>query len=145
MNLKNNMSKYTSKTVTIEKPINEVFSAISDLSSYQARLDSLPAEAREKIGTVKFEEDTIKIEAAPVGEICFKVVERVAPNRVVLESAQSPVPLQLSVDLAEASASSTDVKAEIDVDIPIFLRPIVGGKLQEAADQFGNLIKSFFA
>ena len=139
------MAKYTSKSVTVAKPIDEVFAAINDINSYQSKLDTLPKEAREKLGTVRFEDDMIIITAPPVGEICFKVVERIAPTKVVLESAQSPVPLQLAVNLAENAPASTEIKTVIEVDIPPMLKPFVGGKLQEAADQFGNLIGTFFA
>lgn len=139
------MAKYTSKPVTVNRPINEVYSGISNIKGYQEKLDALPDEARAKIGDVKFSEDSITINAVPVGEITFTVVERKEPNKIVLQSAQSPVPLKLSVDLTDRTADTTDIVSEIDVDIPAFLRPMVGGKLQEAADQFGNLIKTFFA
>lgn len=137
------MSKYTSKAVTVNRPIDEVFSMVSDIKGFQEKLDSLPEEARAKMGDVVFTDDTITIQAQPVGEITFKVVEKKAPDLLVLESAQSPVPLQLSLHLSPESPTSTEVKSEIDVEIPAFLRPLVGGKLQQAADQFGNLIKAF--
>ncbi|MCH5319959.1 MAG: hypothetical protein J1E38_09685 [Paramuribaculum sp.] len=139
------MAKYTSKPVTVSRPISEVYSGISNIGAYQEKLDSLPAEARAKLGDVKFTDDSIVITAPPVGEICFTVIERIEPSRVVLESAQSPVPLTLSVNLSEKDPSTTEIISEIDVEIPMFLKPMVGGKLQEAADQFGNMIKNFFA
>ena len=139
------MSKYTSKPVVIDRPVESVYSSISDIQGYQEKLDSLPEEAKAKIGDVKFTEDTITISTQPVGEICFRVVEKKEPSRIVLESEQSPVPLKLSVDMKGLSEGQTEIKSEIDVDIPLFLRPMVGGKLQEAADQFSNLIKTFFA
>lgn len=139
------MAKYISKPVSIHRPIETVYSGISNIKAYQEKLDSLPAEARAKIGDVRFTDDSIVINAVPVGEMRFTVIERKEPTRIVLQAEQSPVPLMLSVDLREISQDETEVKSEIDVEIPAILKPMVGGKLQEAADQFGNLIRTFFA
>lgn len=76
-----------------------------------------------------------------VGEIRFDVVERQEPSRVVFAAANQPVPLKLALDLAEETPESTRVVSTIDVEIPAMLRPLVGGKMQEAADRFTDLIK----
>ena len=35
--------------------------------------------------------------------------------------------------------------ATIDVDIPVMLKPLVGGKMQEAADKFSEMLSTLFA
>ncbi len=139
------MARYNSKPVVVAKPAETLFDHISDIGSYQQRLDELPEEERKKLGDVKFTDDSIIITAAPVGEMRFDVVERTRPNRVVLSAAQSPVPLTMAVELSPVDAESTSVSSVIDVEIPAMLKPLVGGKMQEAADKFGELITTFFA
>ena len=139
------MATYKSKQVTISHPIEEVYERISNIGAYQQKLDSLPAEVKDKLGDVRFEPDAIVITAAPVGEIRFAVKERIKPSSVKLSAEQSPVPLTLSVNLTPDSASSTNAVSQIDVEIPAMLKPMVGGKMQEAADKFGELITTFFA
>ncbi|MBD5241591.1 MAG: hypothetical protein K2H50_05370 [Paramuribaculum sp.] len=139
------MASYSSKPAVINKPVDEVYERISNIGAYQQKLDSLPAEVREKIGDVRFEDDAIVITAAPVGEIRFAVKERVSPSRVTLAAEQSPVPLNLTVNLEPESESSTKATSVIDVEIPAMLKPMIGGKMQEAADKFGELITTFFA
>lgn len=139
------MASYSSKAAVINKPVDEVYERISNIGAYQQKLDSLPAEVREKIGDVRFEDDAIVITAAPVGEIRFAVKERVSPSRVTLAAEQSPVPLNLTVNLEPESESSTKATSVIDVEIPAMLKPMIGGKMQEAADKFGELITTFFA
>ncbi len=133
------MATYKSKQVTISHPIEEVYERISNIGAYQQKLDSLPAEVKDKLGDVRFEPDAIVITAAPVGEIRFAVKERIKPSSVKLSAEQSPVPLTLSVNL------TPDSDSQIDVEIPAMLKPMVGGKMQEAADKFGELITTFFA
>ncbi|MDE5744958.1 MAG: hypothetical protein K2H84_04770 [Paramuribaculum sp.] len=139
------MATYSSKPATIGKPIEEVYERISNIGAYQQKLDSLPSEVKEKIGDVRFEDDAIVITAAPVGEIRFAVKERVSPSKVTLAAEQSPVPLKLSVKLEPEGDSSTKATSVIDVEIPAMLKPMIGGKMQEAADKFGELITTFFA
>lgn len=139
------MATYKSKQVTISHPIEEVYERISNIGAYQQKLDSLPAEVKDKLGDVRFEPAAIVITAAPVGEIRFAVKERIKPSSVKLSAEQSPVPLTLSVNLTPDSDSSTNAVSQIDVEIPAMLKPMVGGKMQEAADKFGELITTFFA
>lgn len=139
------MATYKSKPVVIAHPVNEVYDKISNIGAYQEKLDALPPQAREKLGDVRFEQDSIVITAAPVGEIRFTVEERTAPSRVRLKAEQSPVPLTLAVDLEPDSETSTKAVSTIEVEIPAMLKPLIGGKMQEAADKFGELLTTFFA
>lgn len=139
------MSKYKGKPVTVNQPVADVFSKISNIGAYQQRLDSLPEEARAKLGDVRFTDDAIVITAAPVGEITFKVTERVEPEVVRLAAEQSPVPFGIAIHTRAAGDTATEIATELDVDIPAMLRPMVGGKLQEAADKFSELMTVFFA
>ncbi|MDE6652591.1 MAG: hypothetical protein K2K08_09370 [Paramuribaculum sp.] len=139
------MASYSSKPASINKPVEEVYDRISKIGAYQQKLDSLPGEVREKIGDVRFENDAIVITAAPVGEIRFAVKERISPSKVTLAAEQSPVPLNLTVNLEPDGENSTKATSVIDVEIPAMLKPMIGGKMQEAADKFGELITTFFA
>ncbi len=49
------MATYKSKQVTISHPIEEVYERISNIGAYQQKLDSLPAEVKDKLGDVRFE------------------------------------------------------------------------------------------
>lgn len=139
------MATYKSKPVVIAHPVSEVYDKISNIEAYQQKLDALPEQAREKLGDVRFEHDSIVITAAPVGEIRFTVEERTAPSRVRLKAEQSPVPLTLAVELEPESETSTKAVSKIEVEIPAMLKPLIGGKMQEAADKFGELLTTFFA
>ncbi|MCM1484500.1 MAG: hypothetical protein NC043_09200 [Muribaculaceae bacterium] len=139
------MSIYKGKPAEVFQPIEQVYRKISDIGSYQSKLEALPAEAREKLGDVRFTDDAIIINTAPVGEIRFEVTHRHEPDLVKLAAAQSPVPFGIAIHLESTSPEATKISSEIDVDIPMMLRPMVGGKLQEAADKFSELITVFFA
>lgn len=138
------MSKYTGKSVTIPRPIGEIYAKVSDLSQYRELVEQVPAEQRSKLQGIEFGPDSVEMDAPSIGRMKFMISERVAPNRVVFSAQGAPVPLKISVDLKEEGSDKTAITPAIDIEIPAMLRPFIGGKLQEAADQFGSLFTTIF-
>lgn len=134
------MSKYSSKPAVVNRPIGELYARFNDLSFFGEKINELPAEQVEKIGDVSFTADSISINTPQIGTLTFSIVERVEPTKVVFGSPGSPVPLTMSVDFKAIDETSTEVSTVIDVEIPMMLRPLVGPKLQEAADKFGEMM-----
>ncbi len=134
------MAKYSGKPATIALPVQQVYERYSNLSGFEEKFNSLPEDQRSKIGEIAFEPDAITIKTPQVGEIKFQVVERIAPNKIVFGSPSSPVPMSLVLDLKEIDANTTEALTTIDVEIPAMLRPLIGGKLQEAADKFSEMM-----
>lgn len=134
------MATYSSKPVTVNRPAGEIYERFSDLSNMEAQLKNLPEDQRAKIGDVRFEADSIAINTPQVGEIKFQVIERVPQSRIVFGSPSSPVPLTMTLKMNSLSDTSTEVVTSIDVEIPAMLRPLIGGKLREAAEQFSKLM-----
>ncbi len=134
------MAIYTGQTATVNAPVEKVYERMADFSSYEEQLNSLPADIRAKIGDVSFSADAITIQAQPVGEIKLQVVERVAPERVVMSAENSPVPMHLTVSLAPTAEGKTSLTPSIDVEVPAMLKPFVAPKMQQAADQFGTML-----
>ena len=138
------MAKYSGKAVTVNRPAADLYQRISDLSSFQERLNELPEEARQKLGEVKFTSDRMIINAPAVGEIAFVIAERVPNTLLRLAAENSPLPFNIVMNFIEKSPDTTEVQTNLDVDIPPMLRPMVGGKLQQAADKFGEMFSNFF-
>lgn len=134
------MATYSSKTVTIPLAAEAIAKKFSDFTNLQDYLDKLPDDQRQKVGDISFTPDSIVMNTPQVGKVTLKAIER-TPHRVALTAVGSPVPMTLSVDLNPVSDSSTDLTAKMDVDIPMMLRPMIGGTMQKAVDQFGELMK----
>lgn len=133
------MAIFKGKSVTINKSAEALAEKFSDLSGLQDVMERLPEDQRAKIGDVKLTKDSIRIQTAQVGEINFTVTERSA-DRVVFTAAGAPVPLKLVLDFKPLTTAQTELTTSMDVDIPVFLKPMVGGAMQKAVDQFGELM-----
>ncbi len=134
------MAKYESKPVAVNQPVETLFDRFSDISLFQQRINEIPQEERAKLGDVTFEPDAICLNTPQVGQLKFKVTERIAPGHVVFSAVGSPIPLSMAIDITATSDTSSTVVTAIEVDIPAMLRPLIGGKMQEAADKFGEMI-----
>lgn len=133
------MAKYSAKPVTVGMPASTISSKFEDLTTLQGALDKMPPEVAAKVGDVRFEKDALVINTPQLGAITLKVVKR-TPERVALSAVGSPVPLTMGVDLKSLSADSTELNTSIEVEIPAMLRPLIGSKMQEAANKFGDLM-----
>lgn len=139
------MAEFKGKAVELPAAPSTVYARLSDFSNLGARLDEIPAGYRKQIGDVRFTADSIIINAAPAGEMTLTISERVEPSRIVMSAANSPVPLALSINIAEGSDADKSVVTPIaEVDIPPMLKPFVGPKMQEAADKFGEMLRNLF-
>lgn len=134
------MATFTSKPTIVDSPAEAVAEKFADLSRLQQIIDSVPAEERAKIGDIALTSDSIIMKTPQVGEITLKITER-SPERVRLTAVGSPVPMNLAVHIRPEGTDRCELSTSMDVEIPAFLKPMVGGTLQKAVDQFGELMK----
>lgn len=138
------MTKYSGKPAIVAQPQQQIFDKVSNLSSFQERLDSMPQEVKDRLGDVKFTDDKIIINAPAVGQLVFAVTEKVAPEMLKLSADNSPVPFFITLHFEPETEATTKVNSDLEVEIPMMLRPMVGGKLQEAADKFSEMFTTLF-
>jgi hypothetical protein len=136
------MAQYKSKPTVINRSAESIVEKFSDLSLMQPAVDNLPAEERARIGEINFEKDCITLNTQQVGQIKFRVTER-STSRIAFTAEGTPVPMVMQVDLTSVGAEQTELVTSIEVDIPAFLKPMVGGAMQKAVDQFGGMISRF--
>ncbi len=107
----------------------------------EANADKMEGEARQHLDTVKFSEDAISIQS-PMGEVTLALDHEnsVEGQRVVYTASQSPVPINMVINLEPQPDDTTMSTAELQLNLPFFLRKMVEGQLQEGAERFGELL-----
>lgn len=142
------MAKFSGDPAIINRPVAQVWDRMSNVGQYQTYLDRLPQEVKDKIGDVRFTDDAILINAAPVGQITLRKSLMEPPSKMVLEAENAPVPMRLVLNVRpgeKGEECSSEVEPVIDVEIPAMARPFVAPKLQAAASQMSLLIERLFA
>lgn len=135
------MDIFKSDVAKINCGIEKIYAMLSNPESFNEIAAKLPDDVKAKFeGKATFEKDSITLVADPVGEIKLNIVERIAPNRVVFAAAQSPVPLQMVINLEKADDNETNASAELGVELNPFIRPMLSKPLQDGANKFGEMI-----
>ncbi len=103
--------------------------------------DKIEGEARQHLDTVKFSEGSISIQS-PMGEVLLSLdrEQSIEGQRVVYTASQSPVPINMVINLEPQPDDTTMSTAELQLQLPFFLRKMVEGQLQEGANRFGDLL-----
>ena len=139
------METYKSNPQRIGCDIDTVYSKLSSPAVFRAQieanLDRLPEEARANLDKVQVEEDAIAIES-PMGQLRLAVDHEQSqmPGRVVYTAAQSPVKFNMVIDLHPVGEQETESVAALQLDLPLMMRAMVGGQLQQAAVKFGEML-----
>lgn len=107
----------------------------------EANADKIDETARQHLDTVKFTQDTIAIQS-PMGEVTLALDHEnsIEGQRVVYTASQSPIPINMVINLEPQPDDTTLSTAELQLNLPFFLRKMVEGQLQEGANRFGELL-----
>ena len=107
----------------------------------ETHADHIDSESRRHLDTVRFNEDSISIQS-PMGEVTLALdhEQSVEGQRVVYPASQSPVPINMVVNLEAQPDGNTMSTAELQLQLPFFMRKFVEGQLQEGAERFGDLL-----
>lgn len=141
------MSVYKSDSIELSASAESVFSKLSNLENLKGMLakvpaDKVPEDKRDMLNSIIITPDSISLPAGPVGNLTFKVVEKVAPSKIRLDAENSPIPLSLQLDITPKTASNCYAQAVINISLPAMLAPMIGGQIQKMAEQFGQVLKA---
>ena len=131
------MSKYESSIKQIPHPQDAVYNTLSDLNNIERVKDRVPAD---KVQTLTFNQDSVSVSVPPVGSITLRIIERDEPKCIKFETENSPVPMNLWIQLLPVTDTTCKMRVTVKADIPLFLKPMVGGKLQDGVDKIADAL-----
>jgi hypothetical protein len=131
------MSKFESSVKQVPYSQEAVYRNISDLRNLEKVKDRVP---EDKLKDFSFDEDTVSMNVQPVGQISIRIIDREEPKCVKFETAQSPMPFNLWIQVLPTGESSSKMKVTVDADIPFMLKGMVAGPLQDAVDKVADVL-----
>lgn len=131
------MSKYESSIKIIPYSQEAVYRNISDLSNLEKVRDRVPTD---KINDFTFDSDTVSVSVPPVGLISLRIIEREEPKCVKFETAQSPMPFNLWIQILPIDEHTSKMKVTVKADIPMMLKAMVSGPLQDGVDKVADAL-----
>lgn len=137
------MDSYKSDKVIIDHNINVIYGKLHDPRVFKAHIennkDRLPEEALEHLNNVKFEDDGISVDS-PMGALKLSVADSVEPTMVSYTAQSSPLPFGLVINLEAVDEEHTNAIVELNLELPMMVRVMAGGKLNDAAKKMGEMI-----
>lgn len=112
-----------SPRVTVEKPASALFDLLSDVRNFEKLMPENIAKF-EVIG-----DDAFIFGLKGIPEIKLKMIEKIAPNKVVLGAASDKLPFTLVANIDEISADSSSVKLDFEGEFNAMMAMMIKGPI----------------
>ena len=130
------MSKFESSIEKVAYPQENVYKMLSDLSNIERVRDRIP---EDKLKDLTFDSDSVSI-TSPMGPVTLRVVERDEPKCVKFEAEQSPVPMNLWIQMLPTSETESKLKVTIKADLPFFMAAMAKKPLEEGVEKIAEAL-----
>jgi len=131
------MAKFESSVKQIPYAQQSVFNVLSDLNNLERIRNRVP---EDKLQNFSFDHDSVSVSVAPVGQITLRICEREEPKCIKFESVQSPLAFHLWIQILPTAENASKMRVTIDADIPLMLRAMVSGPLQEGVEKMADAL-----
>lgn len=133
------MTEFVSEIKQIPQNDERIYAMLSDLSNLERIKDRIP---QDKIKDFEFDSDSCSFSVSPVGKITFQIVDREPCKTIKFQTANSPVPLFLWIQLKQVQEMDTRMRLTVRAELNSFLKPMVSKPLQDALDKISTVLAS---
>jgi len=137
MGLFDTTTKFESSVKQVPYPQQNVYRNLSDLRNLEKVRDRVP---EDKIKDFSFDEDTVGLNVPPVGELKLRICEREEPKCVKFETAQSPVPFNLWVQVLPVDDQNSKLKVTVKAELNPFIKTMVSGPIQDGVEKIADAL-----
>ena len=130
------MTEYTSDIQQIPFSVERVYSKLSDLNN----LESVKSLLEGKVRDFTFDADSCQFKVDPIGTVGIRIKEREPFKNIKLESVKSPIEFMGWIQLQEVAPEDTRLKLTFRANIPIFLKAMISGKLEEGIKSIAEML-----
>ncbi len=133
------MNTSISSTVTLHKPIADVYTFLADLNNHQQLMP-------ENIYNWSSTTDEAAFTIQNMAKLAIKVSSRI-PNQeiVAIPSADAPFDLELKWELKDLGNDTTEATHTISAELNMMLKMLASGPLQQLADHQTAKLKALFS
>ncbi len=137
MGLFGSESKFESSLKQIPYSQQAVYNNISDLRNLEKVRDRVP---EDKVRDFAFDEDTVSLNVAPVGELKLRICDREEPKCVKFEAVQSPVPFNIWIQVLPVDEQNSKMKVTVKAELNPFIKGMVAGPLQDGVEKIADAL-----
>ena len=143
-------STFESNIKQIPHKQESVFNTLSDLNNLQVLKDrfeqvkdQIPEDKRkemEKLKDLRFDSDSITINAPMVGDLKMRIIDRDFPKTIKFETENSPIPFNFWIQLLPTGEFSCKMKLTIKAELNMLITGMVKKPLQEGIEKIADAL-----
>jgi hypothetical protein len=137
MGLFGSESKFESSVKHVPYSQQAVYDNISDLRNLEKVRDRVP---EDKVNDFTFDQDTVSLNVAPVGELKLRICDREEPKCVKFETVQSPVPFNVWIQVLPVDENNAKMKVTVKAELNPFIKSMVEKPLQEGVEKIADAL-----
>ena len=130
-------SKFESSVKLVPYPQQAVYDNISDLNNLEKVRDRVP---EDKVSDFSFDQDTVSLNVAPVGELKLRICDREEPKCVKFETVLSPVPFNVWVQVLPVDENNAKLKVTVKAELNPFIKNMVEKPLQDGVEKIADAL-----
>lgn len=155
------MEKYESQIKMIPYPLEVVYAKQSDLNNLAVIKERVSSpefqqaaqtasngqinqqqleQASQYLQSLQCDADTVSINAPMIGQVTLRIIEREPNKTIKFETVNSPIPLNLWIQLLPVSSGGCKMRLTIKAELNFFIRKMVEGKLQAGIDKMADML-----
>ena len=143
-------STFESNIKQIPHKQESVFNTLSNLNNLQVLKDrfeqvkdQIPENKRkemEKLKDLRFDSDSITINAPMVGDLKMRIIDRDFPKTIKFETENSPIPFNFWIQLLPTGEFSCKMKLTIKAEFNMFIQGMVKKPLKEGIEKIADAL-----
>ncbi len=98
------------------------------------------AQMKERVREMVFDTDSVTCNVSPLGEVSLRIIDRDVPKCIKFETVNSPLPLNLWIQLLPVSDDSCKMKLTVEADLNPFIKGMVAKPLQEGIEKLADML-----
>lgn len=132
------MSTYESDIKTISSDEEMVFGILSDLNNLSRIADN--PELSTKVKDLQYDTDSCSFGVEGYGRVGFRIIEREAFKTIKLESENSPIPINVWIQLKQVAENDTKMKLTMSAELPAMIKMMLDSKLKSGINSVADVL-----
>ena len=109
-----------------------------------ALADKIPADQMEQIISrvkeITCDADSVSCNVAPLGDVSLRIIDRDEPQCIKFEAINSPIPLNLWIQLLPVTESQCKMKLTVRAELNPFIKVMVSKPLKEGVEKLADML-----
>lgn len=129
------MAQFESNVKFVPYSQERVYNKLSDLNN----LEGVRERLGDKVQGLDFDSDTLTFTVQGI-TITLRIIEREPCKYIKFESDQSPIPLNLWIQMLPVTSEQAKLKVTIRAEVNMFMKAMVTKPLQEGVEKLADML-----